>query len=143
MVVSCAATELVRHSRTLFWNSNKSLRVCCAVSKRYKGDYQPYWYAFRPNWDRFLSEGKDSYFVLSCMDREEAYALNRTHGQVGARAAIASKSSVYRFFAVYHPSTRACCTISTRTCLVSAGLLTSRKNATRAPRTLSCVFTRI
>ena len=67
--------ELVRHSRTLFWTSDKLLRVCCAVSKRYESDYQPYWYAFHPNWDRFLSEGKESYFVLSCMDRNEAYAL--------------------------------------------------------------------
>jgi hypothetical protein len=67
--------ELIRHSRTLFWSSDKRLRVCCAVSKRYQGDYQPYWYAFHPNWDRFLTEGEDSYFVLSCMDRNEAYAL--------------------------------------------------------------------
>jgi hypothetical protein len=67
--------ELVRYSRTLFWSSDKSLRVCCAVSKRYEGDYQPYWYAFHPNWDRFLAEGQDSYFVLSCMDRSEAYAV--------------------------------------------------------------------
>jgi hypothetical protein len=35
-------TELVRHSRTLFWSSDKTFRVCCAVSKRYEGDYQPY-----------------------------------------------------------------------------------------------------
>lgn len=68
-------TELVRHSRTLFWNADKSLRVCCAVSKRYEGDYQPYWYAFHPNWDRFLTEGREGYFVLSCMDRDEAYAV--------------------------------------------------------------------
>ena len=67
--------ELVRYSRTLFWSADKSLRVCCAVSKRYEGNYQPYWYAFHPNWDRFLAEGKDAYFVLSCMDRDEAYAL--------------------------------------------------------------------
>src|SRR5664279_1958345 len=67
--------ELVRHSRTLFWSSDKTLRVCCAVSKRYEGDYQPYWYAFHPNWDRFLAEGEDSFFVLSCMDRDEAYAV--------------------------------------------------------------------
>jgi hypothetical protein len=67
--------ELVRHSRTLFWSADKSLRVCCAVSKRYEGDYQPYWYAFHPNWDRFLTEGDNSYFVLSCMDRDEAYAI--------------------------------------------------------------------
>lgn len=69
------STELVRYSRTLFWSSDKNVRVCCAVSKRYEGDYQPYWYAFHPNWDRFLAEGKDTYFLLSCMDRNEAYAV--------------------------------------------------------------------
>jgi hypothetical protein len=37
---------------------------------------------------------------------------------------------------------RACCTISTRTFLVSAGLLTSRKNAMRAPRMPPWVFMR-
>jgi hypothetical protein len=37
---------------------------------------------------------------------------------------------------------RACVTISTRTCRASAGLLTSRKNAMRAPRVPSCVFKR-
>jgi len=67
--------ELVKRSRTLFWSADKQLRVCCAVSKRYEGDYQPYWYAFHPKWDDFLAEGKESYFVLSCMDRNEAYAL--------------------------------------------------------------------
>jgi hypothetical protein len=67
--------ELVRHSRTLFWSSDKTLRVCCAVSKRYEGNYQPYWYAFHPNWDRFLADADEGYFVLSCMDRDEAYAV--------------------------------------------------------------------
>jgi len=67
--------ELIRYTRTLFWSTDKRLRACCAVSKRYQGDYQPYWYAFHPNWDRFLAEGEDSYFILSCMDRNEAYAV--------------------------------------------------------------------
>jgi hypothetical protein len=34
--------ELVRRSRTLFWSTDQELRVCCAVSKRYESDYQPY-----------------------------------------------------------------------------------------------------
>jgi hypothetical protein len=69
--------ELIKRSRTLFWSPDKELRVCCAVSKRYevKGDYQPYWYAFHPKWDEFLAEGKAGYFVLCCMDRDEAFAL--------------------------------------------------------------------
>lgn len=69
--------ELVKRSKTLFWSPDKDLRVCCAVSKRYevKGDYQPYWYAYHPSWDSFLAEGKEAYFILSCMDRREAFAI--------------------------------------------------------------------
>lgn len=67
--------ELIKRSRTLFWSSDKELRVCCAVSKRYESDYQPYWYAFHPKWDAFLAEAKDGYFILACMDRMEAFAV--------------------------------------------------------------------
>ncbi len=67
--------ELVKRSRTLFWSPDKDLRVCCAVSKRYEGDYQPYWYAYHPKWDEFLAEGKNSYFIISCMDRDDAFAV--------------------------------------------------------------------
>ncbi len=67
--------ELVKRSRTLFWSADKELRVCCAVSKRYENDYQPYWYAYHPKWDAFLSEAKDGYFILACMDRAEAFAV--------------------------------------------------------------------
>ena len=67
--------ELVRSRELSSGVRTRNFEVCCAVSKRYEGDYQPYWYAFHPNWDRFLVEGKDSYFVLSCMDRAEAYAI--------------------------------------------------------------------
>ena len=67
--------ELVKRSQTQFWSPDKELRVCCAVSKRYSGDYQPYWYAYHPKWDEFLAEGKDSYFIISCMDRDEAFAV--------------------------------------------------------------------
>jgi hypothetical protein len=67
--------ELIKKSRTLYWTPDKTFRVCCAVSKKYEGDYQPYWYAFHPTWDEFLAESKESYFILSCMDRDEAYAV--------------------------------------------------------------------
>ncbi|HEY6252840.1 MAG TPA: hypothetical protein VI685_23020, partial [Candidatus Angelobacter sp.] len=67
--------EIVKRSRTLFWSTDKALRACCAVSKRYEGEYQPYWYAFHPKWDEFLAEGKEGYFILACMDRDEAFAV--------------------------------------------------------------------
>jgi hypothetical protein len=67
--------ELVRKSRTLYASADQTFRVCCAVSKRFERGYQPYWYAFHPAWDKFLSEGRHSFFILACMDRDEAYAL--------------------------------------------------------------------
>ena len=72
---SSQGEALIRRSTTFFSTPDKSLRVCCAVSKRYDGDYQPYWYAFHPAWNAFLAEGKNSYFILSCMDRDEAFAI--------------------------------------------------------------------
>jgi hypothetical protein len=68
-------SEFVRYSRTLFWSPDKSLRVCCVVSKRYASDYQPYWYAYHPRWDQFLAEGKESFFILTCMDLDYAFAV--------------------------------------------------------------------
>jgi hypothetical protein len=68
-------TELVKRSRTLYWSPDKKLRVCCVVSKKYERDNQIYWYAYYPKWDDFLAEGEESYFILSCMDREEAFAV--------------------------------------------------------------------
>lgn len=66
---------LIKHSQTLFRSPDDLLRVCCAVSKRYESDYQPYWYAFHPKWDEFLGESAGSFMILSCMDRQEAYAI--------------------------------------------------------------------
>ncbi len=67
--------SLVRRSVTLFSDPEKRFRICCAVSKRYEKDYQPYWYAYHPAWDAFLESGQEAYFVLACMDRFEAFAL--------------------------------------------------------------------
>lgn len=67
--------EMLKRSKTLFSNPDRTLRVCCAVSKRYVGDYQPYWYAYHPTWDSFLAEASDAFFILACMDRNEAYAV--------------------------------------------------------------------
>jgi hypothetical protein len=66
--------ELIKRSRTFFWSADKELRVCCTVSKRYEGEYQPYWYAYHPKWDDFLSDG-EGYLLLCCMDRNDAFAV--------------------------------------------------------------------
>ncbi len=67
-------TDLLKRSRTFFWSADKKLRVCCTVSKRYEGDYQPYWYAYHPKWDAFLAEG-DGFLILCCMDLDSAFAI--------------------------------------------------------------------
>jgi hypothetical protein len=64
-----------KKSKTNFSDLAGDLRVTCAVSKRYDNDYQPYWYALHPTWVEFLKEGKNSYFILGCMDRDKAYAV--------------------------------------------------------------------
>ena len=46
------------------------------MSKRYAGKNQaPYWYAYHPQWDTFLSEADRGFFVLGCMDLETAFAV--------------------------------------------------------------------
>jgi hypothetical protein len=65
---------LIKKSRALYWNPSHDVRAVVAVSKRY--DRQtPYWYGYHVRWDEFLAEGKQSHFILGCMDRDVAYAL--------------------------------------------------------------------
>jgi hypothetical protein len=69
---------LVRKTRALYWNAQHNVRVACSVSKRYEGKGQyAYWYAYHPKWDEFLAQGDKSYFVLGCMDKDEAFAIPR------------------------------------------------------------------
>lgn len=69
---------LVRKSRALYWSAPHDVRVACSISKRYTGKNQnPYWYAYHPAWDEFLSQAGRSFFVLGCMDRDEAFAIPR------------------------------------------------------------------
>jgi hypothetical protein len=68
--------RLIRKSASLYWSSDHSIRVACTISKRYtaKGPYK-YWYAYHPTWDKFLSEAKNAFFVLGCMDLNAAFAV--------------------------------------------------------------------
>jgi len=69
-------TKLIKKSRALFWDANHECRIACTVSKRYtKRASYPYWYAYHPQWEEFLGEGTDAYFVLGCMDLPEAFAI--------------------------------------------------------------------
>lgn len=79
IVASLATREgspLIRKSRALYWNAARDLRVACSISKLYTGKNQvPYWYAYHPAWEEFLSPAERGFFVLGCMDRNEAYAI--------------------------------------------------------------------
>ncbi len=67
---------LIKRGRALYWSANHSVRAACTISKRYaKRPKTPYWYAYHPEWDEFLSDGDKSFFVLGCMDRDTAFAI--------------------------------------------------------------------
>jgi hypothetical protein len=66
--------KLIKKSRALFWDASHEARVACSISKRYPKSYL-YWYAYHPEWNSFLQEGQQSYFVLGCMDLEFAFAI--------------------------------------------------------------------
>lgn len=66
---------LVQRRRAYFESADGATRVCITISKRYYRDYQPYWYAYHPAWNEFLLEAQRGFFVLGCMDREDAFVL--------------------------------------------------------------------
>lgn len=69
-------TNLIRKSRALYWDPSHSVRAAFTVSKRYTEKYvAPYWYAYHPDWNTFLGEGKSGFFVLGCMDLDKAFAI--------------------------------------------------------------------
>ena len=64
-------------TKTWFSSTDGSCSIVCAISKRYLRDYQPYWYAFHPDWLENIRKGNDGYFILGCADNTIAYALPR------------------------------------------------------------------
>jgi hypothetical protein len=67
--------KATRRSKVNFSTEANDFHVTCAISKRYKRESQPYWYALHPLWLKFLEDANEAYFVLGCMDRNEAYAI--------------------------------------------------------------------
>lgn len=67
--------DTVAKRRTL----DGSVRAVVAISKHYedRGAF-PYWYAYHPDWDRYLGEASTGYLLLGCMDRSESYAIPRS-----------------------------------------------------------------
>jgi hypothetical protein len=72
---SSQGTHLIQRSRALYWDASHRVRAACSISKRYEGRSYPYWYAYHPQWDEFLTEGQASFFVLGCMDLDFAFAI--------------------------------------------------------------------
>lgn len=67
-------TELIKKSKAQFWSSDKKIRICCTISKLYRGNNQ-YWYAYHPTWDRFLEGGDNGFLLLGCVGKDFAIAL--------------------------------------------------------------------
>lgn len=69
-------TSFVRRTRAVYWNTDRTIRVVCTISKRYeRSPSYRYWYAYHPRWNEFLSEGERSFFVLGCMDLNVGFAI--------------------------------------------------------------------
>ena len=62
-------------SRANYLSEDGNVGICCTISKRYKNKYQPYWYALHPRWIEFMEQHEKGYFVLGCMDRNEAFCI--------------------------------------------------------------------
>jgi hypothetical protein len=68
--------KLIRNSRALYWDAGHTRCVACSISKPYKRPNNTgYWYAYHPKWDEFLASAQVGFFVLGCIDRNEAFAI--------------------------------------------------------------------
>lgn len=67
--------DFTKRSQTNYESRDGRVGITCSVSKRYPRDSQPYWYALHPKWLEFLRSHEESYFVLACLDRDEAFFL--------------------------------------------------------------------
>lgn len=67
--------KLIKRSRSLYWDAAHDYRVACTISKRYASGNAPYWYAYHPSWDTFLSEGAEGWFVMGCIGLPMAFAV--------------------------------------------------------------------
>lgn len=67
---------LIKKSRALLWNASHDVRLACTISKRYTNpSAYPYWFGYRSQWHKFLSEAKIAYMAFGCMDLSVAFAV--------------------------------------------------------------------
>jgi len=75
-VSSRLGQTLIKRTRATYWDSSKEHRAICTLSKRYSRDTSiPYWFAYHPAWDEFLSAAADSSVILGAMDLSICFAL--------------------------------------------------------------------
>lgn len=67
--------KLIRRKAAYFSDPTDQLRVGVPVSKRHDKAYRNYWYAYPSSMRSFLEDGGESYIILGCLDKNEAYAV--------------------------------------------------------------------
>ncbi|MDN3645346.1 hypothetical protein QWY75_03875 [Pontixanthobacter aestiaquae] len=67
--------NLVKKRQALFRDPISDTNACISISKRYDDNLQPYWYAYHPRWNEFLTSATAGLMVFACVDRDEAYAV--------------------------------------------------------------------
>lgn len=74
-------TTLIKVSPALYRSPDHGRRAAFTLSKKYQRKNLLYWYAYHPRWDEFLGNRENSYLVLGCIDRSEAFAIptNKLH----------------------------------------------------------------
>jgi hypothetical protein len=67
---------LINKSRAQLWNASHNTRLACTISKRYtKPSAYPYWFGYRSQWHKFLSEADTAYMAFGCMDLPISFAI--------------------------------------------------------------------
>ncbi len=72
--------SLIKKTRAMYWTSDHSFRIACAVSNKYETG-NDYWYAFHPLWLDFLSGGDGGVFYLGCINLNRAFGIPITELQ--------------------------------------------------------------
>jgi hypothetical protein len=96
---------LVKKSRALYWTPEGDFRSAITISKEYKGG--GFWYAYHPAWDAFLAGAPESFLVLGCIGRNDAFAIPHfwIHSRLGSLNTTERDDSKY-WHVLLHPDGR-------------------------------------
>lgn len=59
-------TTFIKQSRSTFISTDRSIKLVCAVSKRYDRTSHNYWFSFHPYQGEFLSSAPRGFFLFGC-----------------------------------------------------------------------------